>query len=243
MSYVVSFVDFQPEPRFDNVPWARVLVSEAAARDGIYTQIDDIMLTPADADPTSPAVRSFSTDNATLPSGWYRITFRDAGGNDSLPVAPVHLAAEYVLNYTPTVTQVATQILSRTQDQYGNIKGTFDNTTKPTAEEVHDMALSAAGKLSLQIGDQIPDALLEEASDVAATRAAMDVELTYFSDQVATGRSIYPQLKELYDQELVALQKAVTSANDDGGVVIDQGSATAPSYSFPTASDWLTRRM
>lgn len=83
MTFVVSFVDYRPVARYDGVPWTDALIEESESRDGPWNQIDDVALLPPDADPSAPAVRSFTTAKATLESGWYRVTFADASGGRS----------------------------------------------------------------------------------------------------------------------------------------------------------------
>lgn len=80
MGYVVSLYDFRPGDRYDEAPWTEARIEEAAAKAGPFEQIDVQALTPVDTDPTSPLSRNFTTGEATLPSGWYRVIFADAAG-------------------------------------------------------------------------------------------------------------------------------------------------------------------
>lgn len=84
MSYVVSFTQYQPSPRFDGQAWTEVRVEESTTEDGPWTQIDLIALSPLDTDPTQPAIRNLTTAQATLAAGWYRLTFLDPPGNEEL---------------------------------------------------------------------------------------------------------------------------------------------------------------
>jgi len=89
MPEVVSFSDYTPAPRFDATPWTDIQVEEASASTGPWLVIDTIPISPLDVDPANPDSRSFTITNGTAPDLWYRITFVDAGGNLSLPSAPV----------------------------------------------------------------------------------------------------------------------------------------------------------
>lgn len=89
MPYVITFEDFQPVPRYDEIPWTEARIEEAATADGTYAAIDTITLDPVDADPSSPAVRDFTTENATAANLWYRIIFVDATGDEASPTAPI----------------------------------------------------------------------------------------------------------------------------------------------------------
>lgn len=89
MSVVVTFEDYVPAARFDSLPWTKVLIEEAAVFAGPYTQIDNIALSPVDADPAHPAARSFTTANGTAPGYWYRVIFADASNSTLEPSYPV----------------------------------------------------------------------------------------------------------------------------------------------------------
>lgn len=89
MPYVITFEDFQPVPRYDETPWTEARIEEAATADGTYAEIDTITLDPVDADPSSPAARDFTTENATAANLWYRIVFVDGDGDESAPTAPI----------------------------------------------------------------------------------------------------------------------------------------------------------
>lgn len=87
---IVSFTGYRPSKRFPPLvtPWTLAHIDEGIAKVGPWTRIETaIALDPLDADPTNPAVRAFSTANATAESGlWYRVVFEDAEGNTQATV-------------------------------------------------------------------------------------------------------------------------------------------------------------
>lgn len=85
MSVVVTFEDYLPAARFDAIPWTKVQVEESIAFDGAYAQIDEIALSPIDADPAHPQSRSFTTANGTAVGYWYRVIFADASNSTLEP--------------------------------------------------------------------------------------------------------------------------------------------------------------
>lgn len=89
MAEVITFVNYRPPPRYDSLPWTTVRIQEAATESGTYTLLESIVLSPLDADPTAPMLRSFTTELGTAPEYWYRILFGDASGDTSQPTAPV----------------------------------------------------------------------------------------------------------------------------------------------------------
>ena len=237
---IVTFQDYMPTPRYDGTPWTRVLIEEAATEEGPWTQIDDILLVPADTDPTQPRARSFTTQNGTLIEGWYRVTFKDAAAH-LLLTDPVQNIPGSDINFRPTITEVARKIMSRTRDRYGNLVGTFTQNTQPTDTQAAGIITGVLTEIADYIGDEVPEAFRDDAANVAAIRAAMQIELDFYSDQVNTGRSIYPQLKEQYEEALLALTKAMSSDDPNTpGVDPSSVTATGASFGFP-AEPFFTR--
>lgn len=239
--YVVTFVEFIPEPRFDNISWMQVEIAEAATEEGPYTLIDTLSIVP-DIDPAHPAPRSFTTNNATLQNGWYVVTFLDLTGNDRSQVSPVHFDNSGEISWSPSVLQVARKILSRTRDQYGNMVGTFSNITTPTDTQVAAIVGDVQTEIADVVGDDLPEPLWNDAQNVVALRAAMQIETDFYSEQMASNRSAYPMLEKQYADALAKLQNAVETYGDDGSV--DSSSpGRVPSYSFPEPTSWMKRRM
>lgn len=139
-------------------------------------------------------------------------------------------------DYTPTVDQIARKIMSRTRDAYGALVGTFNASTTPTGVQALAVAEDVITEVADVIGDDIPVALFDDASNVAAIRAAMQIELDFFSEQVNTGRSIYPQLEKQYQSAINSLAEAVLQAEAGDGKVENTAPSRRPSYSFPDSS-------
>ncbi len=89
MTVVVSFDDFTPVIRYDEVPWETVRIEEADSFAGTYTAIDTATLSPVDADPAFPMSRSFTTNLGTAADLWYRVIFVDGVLTESLPSVPL----------------------------------------------------------------------------------------------------------------------------------------------------------
>lgn len=89
MSEVISFNNYRPPERFDDVPWTRAQIDEAPAATGPWTTIDTITFDDPDDDPSDPQARSFTTANGTAPDLWYRVTFLDGADGETEPTTPV----------------------------------------------------------------------------------------------------------------------------------------------------------
>lgn len=238
---IVTFEDYTPLPRYDGLPWTHVKIEEAPESGGPWTLIDTINFADPDADPVHPKTRNFTTNEATLEDGWYRVTFLDQGNNAANPTPSVHRSQSE--DYAPTVAQVARHLLSRTRDRWGNEAGTFTASTRPTDTQVLALIQDAITKVADEVGDEIPVELFDDAADVVAERVAMQIELDYYSDQVNTNRSPYSQLKDLYREDLGRLQKSVTEALASEGHIVDTGPSNMPSFSYPQPTSWLDRIM
>lgn len=133
------------------------------------------------------------------------------------------------------VVTVGAILRARTRDTQGNEVGTFNDDTRPNGDQVLSLVAVAVSDLASMIGHDIEEMFWEQAAVVSSYKSAMLVELSYFPEQVATGRSPYAQLKELYDEALnglkIALAGAGTDLPGDGS-----GFPSPPSYAFPLGS-------
>jgi hypothetical protein len=247
---VVTFTDYTPVPRFDGIPWTTVMIEESDSETGPWNLIDTQNLVPVDADPTDPMSRSFTTSNATLDVGvgWYMVSFGDV--NNNVQETPPTFNG-VPIEWTPTLIDVGHVVLSRTRDNNGVVLGTFTDVTQPTDEEVDILIQKAIDDIIPLIGTDIPESLIGEAQNVASIRTAMYIELTFFANEVAMNRSVYPELKVLFDEKILALSKAIASV-EAGGDIADAtaGAGGEPAYAYPPAQgfeygwgsyDWYLR--
>jgi len=137
-------------------------------------------------------------------------------------------------DYAPAVQDVANVLRARTKDTNGQEVGTFTAETRPTDAEVTGLITRALNDVAMVVGPDIPPLTFEDAKPVVALRAALLVELGYYPEQINTGRSPYPQLKDLYDGDLKNLVAAVTRAGGDPG---EAGAPMKPVGSFPMTGD------
>jgi hypothetical protein len=121
-----------------------------------------------------------------------------------------------VSDYTPSVQEVADQIVSRTKDKYGAEIGTFNLDTRPTDAQVERLITEHIGDVANVIGSDIPVELQEDAKTVVAERVAMAIELDFFPEQVNSDRSPYKQLKDQYHEDLQMLSRQVEVIAEGG---------------------------
>jgi hypothetical protein len=161
MGIVISFEDYRPPPRWDAEPWTAVRVQEAIASDGPWVQIDEIALSPTDADPTTPQNRSFTTDGTAV-GLWYRVLFVDADSDTSSVTAAIRNAAGTSTVYT-TVAELTRILKLRTP--------TVDQTAA-----MNRVIAAAAGEINAEIDlaadDELADWELDLCAQVNLDRAA-----------------------------------------------------------------------
>lgn len=136
-------------------------------------------------------------------------------------------------DWTPLVADVGAILRARTKDTNGTELGTFTVNTRPTAVETQALINSALSDVLARTGP-IPAALVDFARRVVTFGGALLVELSYYPEQIRSGRSPYPELKEWYDSALERLVLAVTDVNSGGDVGGDDTGIPLPIYAFPT---------
>lgn len=162
MSQIISFEDYTPSARFDAIPWSEVRIDESdtdtLSDETVWTQIDVVALSPLDGDPTSPATRNFTTDQASDAADlWYRVTFADANGNTSLTSAPVQNLEFPVVAYA-TVETLAAQLKVNAETRRVDLQRVLDAAAREINTEIgynldttadeKDLALVATVNLS-----------------------------------------------------------------------------------------------
>jgi hypothetical protein len=135
-------------------------------------------------------------------------------------------------DFTPELEDVGALLRARTKDTYGAELGTFDENTRPTAEEVTALINRGVAKVANKIGtNPCTDELKEQAKDLASLYTAMLVELSYFPEQIRSDRSPYDRYKELYDSGITDLAESVGELCSDNSS-ISAGTGGLSAYSF-----------
>lgn len=138
----------------------------------------------------------------------------------------------------PTTKQVAKHIRARTRTDGSKIVGDFNDETTPTGKEVEGIIDEVVEFLE---GEAFPcdekPKLEKQFTAVAALAAAMEVESSYWPDQVGTERSNYDQLKERYDERKKAYVEGVEEQCEGGDPTEGgQGARQKAMGGFPDAS-------
>lgn len=145
--------------------------------------------------------------------------------------------------WQPTVEAVAGLLRARTVDKVGREMGTFTSDTRPTREQVESLIATATVDIAADTGvlptgsDDGAVVVRGLAARAAELYAAMLVELTYFPEQVAAGKSPYGEYKSLLEggPGIKGARSRLVSAANEYSVdqTLDAGDDVGPAYSFP----------
>lgn len=143
---------------------------------------------------------------------------------------------------TPTIDEVASLIRARTKDVNGNELGTFTADTRPTDVQAQQAIDNQVILLHAHVG-VVGDGCSDLARMAAALGAAAEIELSYFPEQVNSGRSIYPQLLDRYADAVTGVESCVLGnlpgQTPDGTAVTGTRFGTIECVSGPV-SDFYT---
>lgn len=233
MSYFRRLEGYTPPERAPATHWTAARIEEAATpTDAAAVSIaGPITLSPAITDPMSPPTYSFETGNAALAEGWYRVVWIDAAAEEQ-PTQWVQLRA--LSPYAPTVADVASILRARTVELGGARVDTFTDQTAPTAQSVQQLialhtplVFARLGRLDNLLCTNAAD-MLSAARSVAAQRVALEVEASYWPEEVADAAAVEMR-RALLDGDVeataTALELCRTSPGDGG----DGGESTSRS--------------
>jgi hypothetical protein len=113
--------------------------------------------------------------------------------------------------WAPSVQDVARHLTARTKDDNGAYVGTFNNDTRPTADQVQALIDTAVALVrGMFTAADVPEEVQAQAKEAATLKAALSVELSYFPEQ-AQDNSPYLQLRALSDQAMQTLIARATA--------------------------------
>jgi hypothetical protein len=246
---VVRMEDFRPPPR-DDAPWTVMQIEEST--DGVTSMgmIESKLLATdpginpqgLDNDPRHPVARDWTTTLATLPPGigYYRVRFQDGTGNLSEYSDWVKSGLEA---WVPALREVAVHIRNRTVERATNqFRGTFTDKTRPTEEEAWEAITIALDDIEADTGrldrTGISAVSWRAVRSLAALRAAMIIERSYFSEQIGSNKSPYPGLERDWERRLPKVVDAVAEdiagevePTPDDSVAVGGGGTTGPAVS------------
>ena len=143
------------------------------------------------------------------------------------------------MDWHPAVGQVAELLRARTYDAEAGLVNTFNEKTRPTGDEVMKIIASSAGIVGTVIGTKAPpDELVASVQLVIALHVAQVIELSYFPEAVASGKSAYDNYVEMYERDLKNLKIAIQQAADKE-VIGAEGGANTPVASFPSSKSGI----
>jgi hypothetical protein len=151
MAQVITFENYVPTPRYDSIPWTEVDIEEGLTETGSFTVIDNMPLSPVDSDPANPAARSFTTELADDAMDlWYRLVFRDASGDETVPTDAIQNTADINTYATVHELQRILKIRTPTTEQRAAMRRVLITATGEIDAEV-DLAADATALAGWQL--------------------------------------------------------------------------------------------
>lgn len=128
--------------------------------------------------------------------------------------------------WAPSSDDVGAVLRARTKDTLTGVElGKFTENTRPTVAEINPLIDEVVARIVAKVGRRLPDGVHRYARRIAAIGVACDVELSYWPEQIAEGRSPYTELKAQFDEGLADLVSAAQA--DDGDPDTDDLTAYA----------------
>lgn len=124
---------------------------------------------------------------------------------------------------------------ARTKDGMGNELGNFTDETRPTGDEVDALIADAVGAVASRTGADICDKadLRASAKGMAILYTAMEIELSYYPEQVPGNRSPFANYKSLYDDGMKELVSSISElCAPEESPDSPAGDAELPYYNF-----------
>ena len=224
---VITFEEYRPVPRYDGLPWTSLRIEESLLEAGPWTEIDTQPLSPADSDPANPQERNFTTEEATLDEGWYRVTFLDATGDESI-TGPVFYPAVPDDPRRPSVDDVAKLLRTRTvaglatglgADSGPADQTTFDATTRPSRNEVQNLIGTSYDAMLGRLAVPLEEGSYDTFRHIVALYTAVLIEVSYFREQNQQNDALLRLWRETIAELLAAIQ--TKWERDHPGSVVD----------------------
>lgn len=133
----------------------------------------------------------------------------------------------------PAVADVARLLRARTKDDKGDEVGTFTSETRPTDEQVEEHIGAAVALVGTHLPPMgtIDQVYAPAIAALTAYRAALQIEKSYYPEQVRSDRSAYEHLRQEYLDDLAALVESLASAGSTSGSAgSDAGSEWTPTF-------------
>ena len=108
------------------------------------------------------------------------------------------------VDWLPDIDDIGAIIPGATRDRNGKRQNTFTNLTEPQARPIYPLIETIVEEITGEVGP-IPEQYFALARRTAALGAAALAELTFWQNEVNSGRSTYPQLQKMYQEKLQKL--------------------------------------
>jgi hypothetical protein len=113
-------------------------------------------------------------------------------------------------DYRPTIDEVGRRLAARTMEtDTGNRVGTFNDETRPTGAEVHDLIDDALTVVSAAVGVDLDAEYVPMAKAATIAYTCMSIELSFYPESTAASDSAFRALKERFTEQIGFIENAL----------------------------------
>lgn len=140
-------------------------------------------------------------------------------------------------NIAPTVREVAALLESRTRNsRSGMLEKTFNEETRPTAEQVLELIEDAVEEVRTDLGtESVPEPVKGQVRSLIALVTAMKIEESFYTEQMESSKSPYKVFQGQYERRLDRVIKSIERALEGNSEMTETD--TLPHFSFPDGSN------
>jgi len=112
-------------------------------------------------------------------------------------------------DYTPTVDEIGARMGARTLTSNGQRVGTFNDETRPNAQNVEELIGDAVAIVSSAVGDALDNEYWPMAKAAVTSYTCMSIEMGYYPESTEAADSAFKAFKERFNQQIEYLEKAL----------------------------------
>lgn len=165
----------------------------------------------------------------------------DLIGYEELEVLPPGgVLDDNIVGFAPSIAQVASLLRARTKKRgTGEELGTFTSDTMPTDDEAAQAIIEASREVTATVGTDIPDstgpdsdALRKSVGGLIALLAAMNIESSFYPEQIERNHSNYNALERRFNSAIKRIADAVEAAGGDTSGDMGPGGNLKAAFNF-----------
>ncbi len=142
-------------------------------------------------------------------------------------------------DYRPTVDEIGKRLAARTMEaETGTRVGTFNDQTRPTGEEVHDLIDDALTVVGAAVGVDLEAQYVPMAKAAVIAYTCMSIEMSYYPESTDAGDSAFHALKERFTQQIEFISDALNQKQPNERRIVSLRQSTAVGVQAGRLDPW-----